>query len=222
MITVLYNDESIVVCQKPAGIVSEDGGLPDLLREQLGCDIYPVHRLDKPVGGVMVYAKTKFASAKLSADFQNHAVTKEYLCVVKGIPQEPSATFKDLLYKDTRTNKTFVVNRERKGVKPASLEYRLLETRNSPDGDLSLLKVKLHTGRSHQIRVQFASRKLPLLGDSRYGGKKQGLDVCLWSYRLSFKHPVTHEILELCAYPQDAYPWNIFTYKIMQETEMIN
>lgn len=210
MIDILYHDEHIVVCIKPAGIISEDGGLPDLLRAQLGCEIYPVHRLDKPVGGVMVYAKTKPASAKLSADFQNHAVTKEYLCVVKGVPQEPSATLKDLLYKDARTNKTFVVTRERKGVKPASLEYQLLDSKLSPDGDLSLLKVKLHTGRSHQIRVQFASRKLSLLGDSRYGGKKLGIDVCLWSHHLAFSHPITYKLLDYVVCAPEAYPWSLF------------
>lgn len=210
MIDILYNDDSIVVCIKPAGIISEDGGLPDLLRAQLGCEIYPIHRLDKPVGGIMVYAKTKSASAKLSADFQNRAVTKEYLCIVKGIPQEHSAVLKDLLYKDSRTNKTFVVTRERKGVKPASLEYELLDTKSSPDGELSLLKVKLHTGRSHQIRVQFASRKLPLLGDSRYGGKKQGIDVCLWSHRLKFSHPIIGSTFDYIACVPDDYPWILF------------
>ncbi len=182
-----------------------------MLSEQLSCHIYPVHRLDKPVGGVMVYAKTKASAAKLSEQFSDHSAEKSYFCIVKGVPAQTSATLVDLLYKDVRTNKTFVVDRPRKGVKEASLEYETICTVNSDDdGILSLLRVKLHTGRSHQIRVQFASRKLPLLGDSRYGGKKQGIDVCLWSNSLCISHPQTEEKLLFTKSPPDIYPWNLF------------
>lgn len=210
MLNIIYNDDDIVVCIKPVGIISEEGGLPDMLACELGCEIYAVHRLDKPVGGLMVYAKNSKAAAMLSKQFSERTADKNYLCVIKGTPAEPTARLDDLLYKDKRTNKTFVVSRERKGVKKASLEYTLLGTVNSDEGNLSLLSVHLLTGRSHQIRVQFASRKLPLLGDARYGGKAKGTDVSLWSYRLAFNHPNTDKPLEFSQTPPDAYPWNLF------------
>ncbi len=210
MIDILYQDNSIIFCLKPVGVTSESDGMVLLLSNQLGCEIYPVHRLDKPVGGVMVYAKTKSAAAKLSTQFATHEADKSYLCVVKGVPQEPTAILKDLLYKDLRTNKTFVVDRMRKGVKEASLEYTLLAAADTDQGKLSLLRVKLHTGRSHQIRVQFASRKLPLLGDSRYGGKQQGIDVCLWSYSLEITHPDNANRIRFSHNPPKEYPWQLF------------
>ncbi len=210
MIDILYQDNQLLFCVKPSGVTSEADGMVKLLSEQLGCSIYPVHRLDKPVGGVMVYAKTSESASKLSAQFSSHETEKTYLCVVKGKPTDDSAIFTDLLYKDVRTNKTYVVDRPRKGVKEASLEYQTMATVNAEDGVLSLLKVKLHTGRSHQIRVQFASRKLPLLGDSRYGGKCSGLDVCLWSHSLTVTHPKTCDRLTYSVYPSSDYPWNEF------------
>lgn len=208
MLEILHNDSDLVVCIKPSGVVSEEGGLPDMLKSELNCEIYPVHRLDKPVGGLIVYAKNSKAAGDLSKQFSDRTADKNYLCVVNGIPDEPSARLDDLLYKDKRTNKTYVVTRERKGVKKASLEYSLLA--HFDDGNLSLLSVHLLTGRSHQIRVQFASRKLPLLGDARYGGKAKGTDVALWSYHLAVTHPKTGERLEFTHNPPDAYPWILF------------
>ncbi len=210
MIEILYNDKHLAFCIKPQGVTSEVDGMVKLLSDQLSCTVYPVHRLDKSVGGVMVYAKDSATAAKLSMQFSSHETEKTYLCVIKGKPSDESATLKDLLYKDIRTNKTFVVDRPRKGVKEASLEYKTIASADSDDGLLSLLRVKLHTGRSHQIRVQFASRKLPLLGDVRYGGKRQGLDVWLWSYSLAVTHPVTNERIKYTVPPPDLYPWNIF------------
>lgn len=190
---ILYSDDYIVACIKPVGILSQadTGGGESMITElskMYGCEIYPLHRLDKGVSGIMVYAKTKFAASKLSQDIVNHRFKKEYLAVVNGTPQE-SGEMVDLLFKDSRKNKSYVVNRMRKGVKQASLEYELLKT----NGQKSLVRVLLHTGRTHQIRVQFASRKMPLLGDKKYGGNSDYENIALLSYRLSFNHPKTKE-----------------------------
>ena len=186
MIKILFQDKALAVCLKPPGILSQDGAgetLPALLREQLGCDIFPVHRLDREAGGVMVYAKTSRAAGALSAAMTRGEFQKKYLCIVRGRPEEEEGTYRDLLLHDKARNKSFVVKRMRGGVKEASLEYRLLAEK---DG-LSLVLVRLHTGRTHQIRVQFASRGMPLLGDGRYGGG--GGEMALWSCALSFPHP---------------------------------
>ena len=186
MIPVLFQDRALAVCLKPPGVLSQDGPggtLPALLREQLGCDIFPVHRLDRESGGVMVYAKTSRAAGARSAAMSQGKFQKKYLCIVRGCPEESEDTWKDLLLHDKARNKSFVVKRMRGGVKEASLEYRVLAEKEG----LSLILVRLHTGRTHQIRVQFASRGMPLLGDGRYGGG--GGDMALWSRALSFPHP---------------------------------
>ena len=190
---ILYSDDYIVVCIKPVGILSQadSNGQKSMITELsalYGCEIYPLHRLDKGVSGVMVYAKTKFAASELSRDIAEHRFEKEYLAVVKGEPDE-SGEMVDLLFKDSRKNKSYVVKRMRKGVKKAKLEYTLLKT----DGQKSLVRVLLHTGRTHQIRVQFSSRKMPLLGDKKYGGSTDFEDIALLSYRLTFKHPKTKQ-----------------------------
>ncbi len=190
---VLYSDEHIVVCIKPVGILSQADSLGSesmitLLSKMYGCEIYPLHRLDKGVSGVMVYAKTKFAAAKLSQDIAEHRFKKEYLAVVHGVP-ENSGEMVDLLFKDSRKNKSFVVDRKRKGVKEASLQYKLIKT----DGQNSLVEILLHTGRTHQIRVQFAFRKMSLLGDKKYGADDDYNNIALFSYRISFNHPKTNE-----------------------------
>lgn len=190
---ILYSDDYIVVCIKPVGILSQadSNGQKSMITELsalYGCEIYPLHRLDKGVSGVMVYAKTKFAASELSRDIAEHRFKKEYLAVVKGEPDE-SGEMVDLLFKDSRKNKSYVVKRMRKGVKEAKLEYTLLKT----DGQKSLVRVLLHTGRTHQIRVQFSSRKMPLLGDKKYGGSTDFEDIALLSYRLTFKHPKTKQ-----------------------------
>ena len=186
MIKILFQDRALAVCLKPPGVLSQDGSgdtLPALLREQLGCDIFPVHRLDREAGGVMVYAKTSRAAGALSAAMTRGEFQKKYLCIVRGRPEEEKGTYRDLLLHDKARNKSFVVKRMRGGVKEASLEYRLLVEQEG----LSLVLVQLHTGRTHQIRVQFASRGMPLLGDGRYGGG--GGEMALWSCALSFTHP---------------------------------
>ena len=212
MLEVLYRDSHIVVCLKPSGVISQDGGedsMPQLLARQLGAKtVYPVHRLDKAVGGVMVYALTQKAAAVLSRAVQERTMEKQYLAVLSGKPLKDEAVMEDLLFHDKVKNKTYVVDRVRKGVKPASLDYCVLET----VCDRTLVKVRLHTGRTHQIRVQFASRKLPLVGDSRYGGKTAEKQLGLWSCELRFAHPETKEALVFTQLPENIPPWDVFSY----------
>ena len=173
----LYSDREIVVCIKPVGVDSEHE-LPALL----GGDIFPIHRLDKNVGGVMVFARTKAAAAALSKAVQDGSMVKEYRAIVHGTPPE-QGDWEDLLWKDSSKNKVFVVKRMRKGVKPARLEF----TRLQADTD-SLVHIRLHTGRSHQIRVQFASRGFPLVGDHKYGAKDSASAPMLFSCKLTFPY----------------------------------
>ena len=203
MIPLLYEDRDLLVCLKPPGVLSQDGpedALPSLLRARCRCEIYPVHRLDREAGGVMVYAKNQRTAAALSAAIQRREWEKRYLCLTQGVPAQPAGTYTDLLFHDKARNKTFVVQRMRSGVKEASLSYQVV----SSDGQCALVEVTLHTGRTHQIRVQFASRKTPLAGDRKYGGGPG--DLALWSYRLSFRHPSTGEGLTFTSLPQGA-PW---------------
>lgn len=194
MIDILYKDQSIVVCVKSPGELSQAGkpGERSLLTElegQFGVPVYPVHRLDRETGGVMVYARTKEAAARLSNAVARRELEKEYVCIVRGAPQESEGEYRDLLLHDQQRNKTFVVDRMRGGVKEAILNYRVLQQRE----DTSLVRVKLQTGRTHQIRVQFSSRKMPLVGDGKYGGGRG--ELALWSCRLAFDHPDTGERL---------------------------
>ena len=209
MIPILYLDNAILVCVKPAGILSQgapEGGtdLPVLLSRQCGGQVYPIHRLDRGVGGVMVYARTKPAAGALSRAVQLGALKKEYLCIVSGGPEAAEGIYRDLLFHDSTRNKTFVVQRLRKGVKEASLSYRVLDT----SGTRSLVRIQLHTGRTHQIRVQFASRGMPLLGDRKYGGEPAE-QIALWSCHLSFPHPDTGAALSFQQSPAGTV-WHTF------------
>lgn len=186
MIPVLFRDRLLAVCVKPPGVLSQDGPgrtLPALLREQLGGEAFPVHRLDREAGGVLVCARTRAAAGTLSAALAGGAFRKEYLCVLRGSPPSAEGTCTDLLVHDRARNRSFVVQRARGGAREARLDYRVLSAK---DG-LSFVLVRLHTGRTHQIRVQFASRGTPLLGDGRYGGGPGPL--ALWSFSLAFPHP---------------------------------
>lgn len=189
---ILFSDRGIVVCVKPVGLDSEQG-MPDALRQELGGEVFPIHRLDKNVGGVMVYARTKQAAAALSKAVQEGTMVKEYVAVVHGAPPE-SGDWSDLLWKDSTKNKVFVVKRERKGVKKARLEFRRLK-----EGENSLVHVRLHTGRSHQIRVQFASRGFPLVGDHKYGARDDATAPMLHSCRLTFPYQKETRVFE--SYP---------------------
>lgn len=201
MLKILHEEPDFVVCVKPAGILSEEPEMPALLRDVLGGEIYCVHRLDRSVGGVMVYARTKKAAAALSEAVTRRQVEKEYLAVCQGIPAPAAGAMEDLLFKDSGKGKAFVVRRERKGVRPARLTYETLGQAETPEGTASLVHVRLETGRFHQIRVQFASRKLPLRGDRRYGGPA-GENLALWSWRLTFPHPRTGETVCASCLPE--------------------
>lgn len=220
MINIVYEDSEIIVCEKPLGYTSQadsKGGknMVDELAEHLSDNgekgsIYVVHRLDKNVGGLMVFCKKNTVAAKLSTAIQERNFTKEYMAVVNGCPDEKEAVLKDLLFKDSSKNKSFVVKRMRKGVKEASLDYTCIDTADNAGNNVSLLRIKLHTGRTHQIRVQFASRKMSLLGDGKYGSRDNKCEVALWSYRLAFKHPATHKDMDFTSEPPMQYPWNLF------------
>lgn len=178
---ILYSDKALAVCVKPVGLDSE-AEVPAALREELGGEIFPIHRLDKNVGGVMVYARTKQAAAALSKAIQEGTMVKEYVAMVHGTPPE-RGDWEDLLWKDSQKNKVFVVKRQRGGVKKARLEFvRLTE------GETSLVRIRLHTGRSHQIRVQFASRGYPLVGDHKYGAKDSSPAPMLFSCKITFPY----------------------------------
>ena len=189
---ILYSDHDIAVCVKPVGLNSE-AEVPAALTEALGGEFFTVHRLDQNVGGVMVYALNKAAAAELSRAIQSGEMVKEYLALVHGTPPD-SGLLEDLLWKDSSKNKVFVVKRERKGVKKALLEYKTLQK-----GETSLVRIRLHTGRSHQIRVQFARRGFPLLGDHKYGARDSFSAPFLFSCKLTF--PLKGKVLTFEATP---------------------
>lgn len=211
---ILWEDKAILLVEKPAGVLSEPSEQGDdvvsLLTSETGKPVFLVHRLDRNTGGVMALAKSGDMAAKLSGALQNRDFIKEYFAVLHGVPPEPEGLFEDLLFKDSAKNKTFVVKRERKGVKKASLSYRLLDTAERNGEAVSLVLVRLHTGRTHQVRVQFASRKMPLLGDGKYGSRDNGCEMALWSARLSFSHPKTGETVTAQSVPPRIYPWDLF------------
>ena len=188
---ILFADRDIAVCVKPVGLDSEQS-VPQALSESLPGAFYPVHRLDLNVGGVMVYARNSAAAAALSQQIVQGSFVKEYVAQVHGIPPEKD-DWTDLLFKDSRKNKVFVVKKERSGVKAARLEFVRLCA-----GEESQVRIRLHTGRSHQIRVQFSSRGFPLVGDHKYGSRSVKTEPLLFSCCLRFTHkgkPVSFEVL---------------------------
>ena len=214
-IEIFYMDRDLLLCRKPVGVLSQADGKEDmvsLLSAQLSAagersEVFPVHRLDQGVGGVMVFARSAAMAGKLTALVAERSFEKEYLAVLRGHPAEEDGVLKDLLFKDSARNKSFVVQRMRRGVKEASLEYR---TAGKTEAH-TLVRVKLHTGRTHQIRVQFSSRRLPLLGDGKYGGGDNHCDIALFACRLAFRHPRTGKEISAFALPEKtAYPWNEF------------
>lgn len=207
MIEILEQTPGLVVCIKPVGVRAQgeaEADLPALLKRQLGCEIYPVHRLDQAVGGVMVFAKTAPAAAKLSQAIAGGTLQKEYLAVLGARPKDDSGELFDLLFHDRTKNKTYVVSRQRRGVKEAKLAYRVLDVQNG----LCLVRIRLYTGRTHQIRVQFASRGMPLVGDGKYGSRKNAASPALWSYALTL--PMGGAIARIRALPEAAGVWAPF------------
>ena len=178
---ILYSDENIAVIVKPVGPDSEKE-IPQQLASQLGGTFFTVHRLDQNVGGVMVYARNRETAAELSRQIQQGSFVKEYVALVHGTPEE-TGDWTDLLFKDSRKNKVFVVKKERAGVKKARLTYRRLR-----EGEQSLVRIRLYTGRSHQIRVQFSSRGFPLVGDHKYGSRDEKTEPMLFSCGIRFPY----------------------------------
>lgn len=187
LIKIYYQDDCLVVCEKPRGVISQEStkqNMPVLLAGQLGVrQVHTVHRLDVDTTGVMVYALNAKARAEISRQVQDHTFKKKYITIVEGVPAEAQGRYEDLLFYDRAKQKSYIVDRRRGGVKKRVLDYRVMSTR---DGR-STLEIELHTGRTHQIRAQFASRKMPVLGDARYGSKTKTF-IHLHCAEISFEH----------------------------------
>ena len=208
MLDILYCDADIVVCVKPPRVLSTDepGGLPELLRSQLGTeDFRTVHRLDRVVSGLMVVARNAKAASDISRQIREDAFQKEYLAVIHGEPGQESGRLEDLLLRDKARKMTLVTKEMAKGVQPAALRYRVISRQNG----MSRVRIQLETGRTHQIRVQFASRNLPLVGERKYAVLDDPCEIALWSYRLGFTHPATREKMEFTKQPPESYPWTV-------------
>lgn len=208
---ILYQNANILVCIKPARVLSTDepGGLPGLVREALGdpkADVRTVHRLDRVVSGVMVLARSANAASELSRQIREDQFRKEYLAVIHGRPENPEGTLRDLLARDKARRMTFVAEAPGKGVQEAALSYRVLEYANG----MSLVRVRLHTGRTHQIRVQFSSRGMPLVGERKYAVWNDPCELALWSAKIGFYHPGTGEWVEFSKEPPAVFPWTGF------------
>ena len=204
---IVYLDPTVLVCVKPAGVLSTDepGGLPDLLRQELGnqqADLRTVHRLDRAVSGLMVLARGAEAASELSRQVREGIFEKQYLAVVHGQTPE-RGELRDLLWRDKARKMTFVAAAPGKGVQEAVLDYEPLRRGEG----MSLVRVHLHTGRTHQIRVQFASRGFPLFGERKYSAAPDECSLALWSHLIGFTHPVTGERLRFVKEPPACRPW---------------
>ena len=202
----IYQDKNIVVCVKPARVLSTDepGGMPELVRQATGKpEVRTVHRLDRVVSGLMVLALSAESASELSRQIREDRFEKEYLAVVHGAPEQAAGRLQDLLLRDKARKMTMVAKEPGKGVQPASLRYQVLNQNNG----MSRVRVALETGRTHQIRVQFASRGLPLVGERKYSTLADDCEIALWSYRLAFTHPTTGKPMEFVLDPPAVYPW---------------
>ena len=208
----LYSDNSIAVCVKPAGVLSTDesGGAPELLRAALGdpaAPVFTVHRLDRVVGGLLLLARTKAAAADLGRQVMDGRFRKAYLAVVHGAPARPEGTFTDLLRRDRRECKTYIADAPGRDAREAISDYTLL----AAAADCALLRITLRTGRTHQIRAQFAAHGLPLVGDRKYGTLTDGdTPIALWSHEIAFFHPNTGTALDFTLPPPRTGPWTLF------------
>ena len=212
---ILFQDRRIVVAVKPSGVLSTDepGGMPALLRQELHTEcIRTVHRLDAPVSGLMVFARSAYAAGDLSRQIREGTFEKHYLAVLRGAPPEREGALTDLLTRDKETRLTHVVNTPEKGAQEARLSYRVLDSH----AGLTLVQVQLLTGRTHQIRVQFSSRGLPLVGDRRYGlADDPVFPIALWSCHLSFCHPESGAPMTFDLRPPAIAPWDMFDFPDM-------
>ncbi|MBQ0010404.1 MAG: RluA family pseudouridine synthase [Ruminococcus sp.] len=216
MVTVLTETRGWLIAVKPAGVASEpeptgDADMTALLREQTGAPVYPVHRLDKPTGGLLVYAKNAGVAAKLGEQITGGLFQKEYFAVIAGKPEKESDTLRDFLFFDRIKGKSFPADASKKGAKEAVLSYTWMETVETDAGALSLLRIRLETGRTHQIRAQFSARGLPLVGDGKYGSKIRAKTPALWAAALAFRDPGTGKEIRRELPPPAEYPWHIFS-----------
>ena len=206
----IYQDKDIIVCVKPAGVLSTDepGGLPDLVRSALGdtdANVRTVHRLDRTVSGLMVLARRSKAASELSRQIREGEFQKEYMAVVHGILPEDQGELRDLLLRNKQERKTYIVAEPGKDVQEAILDYRVVNRKEA----LTRVRIRLHTGRTHQIRAQFSGRGWPLVGDKKYSTREDNCNIALWSYRLAFKHPYSGKPMEFVLEPPESYPWSI-------------
>ena len=211
MMEILCQDQDILVCVKPARVLSTDepGGLPELLRQFLGdpkADVRTVHRLDRVVSGLMVLARNPAAASELSRQIREGTFQKTYYAVVHGVLKQNEGTLEDLLGRDKARRMTFVASEPGKDIQKASLSYRVLSSFQG----LSMVEIHLHTGRTHQIRVQFASRGMPLVGERKYSTLEDPCKIALYSQHLGFYHPVTGQWLAFRHDPPEGFPWNLF------------
>ena len=206
---IIYQDKDILVCVKPAGVLSTDepGGLPEMIRQALGdpnANVRTVHRLDRMVSGLMVLARRSKAASELSRQIREGEFGKEYMAVCHGDLQDDHGEFRDLLLRNKQERKTYIVPETGKDVQEAILEYWVLNRAEN----LTRVRIKLHTGRTHQIRAQFSGKGLPLVGDKKYGLPEDDCQIALWSCRLTFKHPYSGKPMEFSMEPPQVYPWS--------------
>ena len=207
---IIYQDKDVIVCVKPSGVLSTDepGGLPELVREALGdpnANVRTVHRLDRTVSGLMVLARRSKAASELSRQIREGEFEKEYMAVIHGKPENDRGQLRDLLLRNKQERKTYVVTEQGKDVQEAILEYWVLRHTE----DLTRVRIRLITGRTHQIRAQFSGRGMPLVGDRKYGLPEDDCQIALWSCRLAFRHPYSGEPMEFTLEPPGIYPWSI-------------
>lgn len=205
---IIFQDKDIVVCVKPPRVLSTDepGGVPDLVREALGeTNVRTVHRLDRTVSGLMVLARRSKAASELSRQIRQGEFQKEYLAVLHGHPDKEQGELRDLLLRNKQERKTYIVSEPGKDVQEAILSYQVLKRTQ----DFTRVRIRLQTGRTHQIRVQFSGRGWPLVGDRKYGIQDSAENIALWSYRLAFKHPYSGKPMEFVLEPPSDYPWSI-------------
>ena len=213
---IIYYDDNIIVAIKPAGVISTDepGGRPSLLRQALGnenADIRTVHRLDQVVSGLMVVAQNPETASELSRQIRAGEFKKTYLAVVRGVPQERNGRMEDILLRSKEQRKTFVVNKPCRGSQEAVLDYKQLNSNTKQSID----QKNLNTNHTHQKHTHITHRRLPLVGDRKYGGRDDGCDIALWSYSIGYTNPATGRFMTFKVKPPRAFPWTEFDTAIM-------